>query len=32
MTMEELCKQEMEKNRKYDEFNKKIVKEIWGNR
>lgn len=32
MTMEELVKQEMENNRRYDEFNRNIAKEIWGNR
>lgn len=30
MTMEELAKQEMEKNRAYAEFNKIIAKQIWG--
>lgn len=32
ITMEDLVNQEMENNRRYDEFNRNITKEIWGNR
>lgn len=32
MTMEDLVNQEIENNRRYDEFNRIIVKEIWGSR
>lgn len=30
MTMEEIVQAEIEKNRAYSEFNKKIANEIWG--
>lgn len=32
ITMEDLAKQEMENNRRFNEFNRNIAKEIWGNR
>lgn len=32
MTIEEMVQQEIEKNRAFSEFNKKVVREIWGNR
>ena len=32
MTIEEMVQQEIEKNRAFNEFNKNVAREIWGNR